>query len=133
MSSDRDGGSKTLVPDVAERDTGDGYERRVTAVRRSQRRGTFVEQLELEQPAQCLQPVDADVPRLASLRQPDHPPAVRCNHHKHVKKVAVVTDRAFASVAPRVANHFVSAKVRHSVQRLEPSAGPAYNGPSARP
>ena len=35
------------------------------------------------------------------------------NHHKHIKKVAAVTDSAFASIAPTVANHFVSADVRH--------------------
>ena len=35
------------------------------------------------------------------------------NHHQHIKKVAVVTDSAFASIAPTVATHFVSADVRH--------------------
>ena len=35
------------------------------------------------------------------------------NHHKHTKKVAAVTDSAFASIAPHVAKHFVSAEVRH--------------------
>ena len=35
------------------------------------------------------------------------------NHHKHIKKVAAVTDSAFASIAPAVTNHFVSAEVRH--------------------
>ena len=35
------------------------------------------------------------------------------NHHKHIKKVVAVTDSAFASIAPHVANHFVSAEVKH--------------------
>ena len=35
------------------------------------------------------------------------------NHHKHIRKVAAVTDSAFASIAPHVAAHFVSADVRH--------------------
>ena len=35
------------------------------------------------------------------------------NHHKHIKKVAAVTDSAFAAIAPAVTNHFVSAEVRH--------------------
>ena len=35
------------------------------------------------------------------------------NHHRHIKKVAAVTDSAFASIAPQVANHFVSAEVKH--------------------
>ena len=35
------------------------------------------------------------------------------NHHKHIKKVAAVTDSAFAAIAPTVASHFVSADVRH--------------------
>jgi hypothetical protein len=35
------------------------------------------------------------------------------NHHKHIKKVAAVTDSAVASSLPHVAKHFVSADVRH--------------------
>lgn len=35
------------------------------------------------------------------------------NHHKHIKKVAAVTDSAFGVIAPSVANHFTSAEVRH--------------------
>ncbi|MGX9789730.1 STAS/SEC14 domain-containing protein [Mycobacterium sp. MMS18-G62] len=34
-------------------------------------------------------------------------------HHKHVKKVAVVTDSALGDVVPRLASHFVSAEIRH--------------------
>jgi hypothetical protein len=35
------------------------------------------------------------------------------DHHKRVKKVAVVTDSYIGDVAERLASHFVSAKVRH--------------------
>ena len=35
------------------------------------------------------------------------------NHHKHIKKVAAVTDSAFALIVPQVTTHFVSAEVRH--------------------
>ena len=34
------------------------------------------------------------------------------NHHKHIKKVAAVTNSAFGSIAPEVSSHFVSAEVR---------------------
>lgn len=35
------------------------------------------------------------------------------DHHKHIKKVAAVTDSTFLSVMPRVVDHFVSAEVKH--------------------
>ena len=35
------------------------------------------------------------------------------DHHKHVEKVAVVTDAALGTVAEKLASHFVSAKIRH--------------------
>ena len=35
------------------------------------------------------------------------------DHHKKIKKVAAVTDSKFMSIAPMIANHFVSAEVRH--------------------
>ena len=35
------------------------------------------------------------------------------NHHKHIRRVAAVTDSAFGAVAPSVANHFTAADVRH--------------------
>lgn len=35
------------------------------------------------------------------------------DHHKRVKKVALVTDSHIGDVAERLASHFVSAKVRH--------------------
>jgi 6-phosphogluconolactonase len=35
------------------------------------------------------------------------------NHHRHIQKVAAVSDRGFLSILPLVASHFVSAEVRH--------------------
>jgi hypothetical protein len=35
------------------------------------------------------------------------------DHHKRIKKLAVVTDSAFGDVAERLASHFVSAEIRH--------------------
>ena len=35
------------------------------------------------------------------------------DHHKHVKKVAVVTDSALGDVAEHLASHFVSAEIKH--------------------
>jgi len=35
------------------------------------------------------------------------------DHHERIRKVAAVTDSAFASIAPSVARHFVSAEVKH--------------------
>ena len=35
------------------------------------------------------------------------------DHHKHIKKVAVVTDSHLGDVAEHLASHFVSAEVRH--------------------
>ena len=34
------------------------------------------------------------------------------DHHKHIKKVAVVTDSALGTVAERLASHFVSAEIK---------------------
>jgi len=34
-------------------------------------------------------------------------------HHRKIAKVAVVSDGAILSVAPKVADHFVSAEIRH--------------------
>lgn len=33
--------------------------------------------------------------------------------HRHIEKVAAVTDSGFLSIMPRVAGHFVKAEVRH--------------------
>jgi SpoIIAA-like len=35
------------------------------------------------------------------------------DHHKHIKKVALVTDSHLGDVAEHLASHFVSAKIRH--------------------
>jgi len=35
------------------------------------------------------------------------------DHHKHIKKVGLVTDSALGDVAEHLASHFVSAEIRH--------------------
>jgi hypothetical protein len=35
------------------------------------------------------------------------------DHHRHIAKLAVVSDNAFLAVAPQFAGHFVSAELRH--------------------
>jgi len=35
------------------------------------------------------------------------------DHHKHIRKVAVVTDAPLGSVAEKLASHFVSATIKH--------------------
>ncbi len=35
------------------------------------------------------------------------------DHHKYIKRVALVTDSAAGDVAERLASHFVSAEIRH--------------------
>jgi tRNA U38,U39,U40 pseudouridine synthase TruA len=35
------------------------------------------------------------------------------NHHRKVKRIAAVTESRFLSIMPRIANHFVQAKVKH--------------------
>jgi hypothetical protein len=35
------------------------------------------------------------------------------DHHRHVKKIAVVTDSALGDFAERLASHFVSAEIKH--------------------
>ncbi len=35
------------------------------------------------------------------------------DHHTKIKRVAAVTDSKFMSIAPMIANHFVSAEVKH--------------------
>lgn len=35
------------------------------------------------------------------------------DHHRHIARVAAVSDSAFLSIAPRVASHLVNAEVRH--------------------
>ena len=35
------------------------------------------------------------------------------DHHKHIKRIALVTDSALGNVAEHLASHFVSAEIRH--------------------
>ena len=35
------------------------------------------------------------------------------DHHKHIKKIGLVTDSALGNVAEHLASHFVSAEIRH--------------------
>ena len=35
------------------------------------------------------------------------------DHHKHIKKIGLVTDSALGSVAEHLASHFVAADIRH--------------------
>jgi hypothetical protein len=35
------------------------------------------------------------------------------DHHRHIRKIALVTDSAVGSVAEHLASHFVSAEIRH--------------------
>lgn len=42
------------------------------------------------------------------------------DHHKHIKKLGLVTDSALGNVAERLASHFVSAEIKHfSAGQLE--------------
>jgi hypothetical protein len=34
------------------------------------------------------------------------------NHHRHVRRIAAVTDSAFLSIAPKIAGHFVGAEIK---------------------
>lgn len=44
------------------------------------------------------------------------------DHHKHIKKVAAVTDSKLLSIMPRVVDHFVSAEVKHFEYRDKEAA-----------
>jgi SpoIIAA-like len=35
------------------------------------------------------------------------------DHHRHIRKIAVVTDSALGTVAEKLASHFVSAEIKH--------------------
>lgn len=35
------------------------------------------------------------------------------DHHKHIKRIGVVTDSAMGNVAERLASHFVAAEIKH--------------------
>jgi hypothetical protein len=52
------------------------------------------------------------------------------DHHKHIKKVGLVTDSALGKVAERLASHFVSAEIRHfPAARLEAAKQWVMNRP----
>lgn len=54
------------------------------------------------------------------------------DHHKHVKKVGLVTDSALGNVAERLASHFVSAEIKHfSAGQLAAAEQWILNRPSA--
>jgi SpoIIAA-like len=51
------------------------------------------------------------------------------DHHKHIKKVALVTDSHLGDVAEHLASHFVSATIRHfSGEQLEQARQWIING-----
>ena len=54
-----------------------------------------------------------DFPRWESFGAFMHHMQFIKDHHKKVKKVAAATDSKFMSIAPVIANHFVSAEVKH--------------------
>jgi hypothetical protein len=55
------------------------------------------------------------------------------DHHKRIRRIAVVSDSALLSAAPRIASHFVNAEIRNfkggeraaALAWLESSPGPA--------
>jgi SpoIIAA-like len=52
------------------------------------------------------------------------------DHHKHIKKVGLVTDSALGKVAEHLASHFVSAEIRHCpAARLEAAKQWVMNRP----
>lgn len=54
------------------------------------------------------------------------------DHHKHIKKIGLVTDSALGNVAEHLASHFVSAKIRHfSSGELEAAKRWVMNQPTA--
>jgi len=55
------------------------------------------------------------------------------DHHRHVKKVALVTDAALGNIAERLASHFVSATIRHFPAGQAEAAKQWITSPAARP
>ena len=55
------------------------------------------------------------------------------DHHRKVQKIAVVTDSSFLTFAPKIASHFVQAKVRHFSQAQRDAALPWLRGENPRP
>ncbi|MCM3881098.1 MAG: STAS/SEC14 domain-containing protein [Vicinamibacterales bacterium] len=54
------------------------------------------------------------------------------DHHRYIKKVALVTDSALGNVAEHLASHFVSAEIRHfSAAELEAAKRWVMNKDSA--
>jgi hypothetical protein len=54
------------------------------------------------------------------------------DHHKHIKKIALVTDSALGNVAEHLASHFVSAEIRRfPAGELEAARRWVMNQPSA--
>ena len=52
------------------------------------------------------------------------------DHHKHIKKITLVTDSALGNVAEHLASHFVSAEIRHfSAKELESAKKWVMNRP----
>ncbi len=52
------------------------------------------------------------------------------DHHKHIKKIGLVTDSPMGNVAERLASHFVSAEIRHfSAGKLEAAKHWVMNRP----
>ena len=54
------------------------------------------------------------------------------DHHKHIKRIGLVTDSAMGNVAERLASHFVSAEIRHfSAGELEAAKRWVMNRPGS--
>ena len=54
------------------------------------------------------------------------------DHHRHIKKVALVTDAALGNIAERLASHFVSATIRHFPAGQIEAAKQWITSPAAR-
>jgi len=55
------------------------------------------------------------------------------DHHRHIRKVALVTDAALGDIAERLASHFVSATIRHFPAGQIEAAKQWITSPAARP
>lgn len=44
------------------------------------------------------------------------------DHHKHIKKIAIVTDASLGTLAEKVASHFVAATIKHFPAGSVPAA-----------
>ncbi len=64
---------------------------------------------------QLLRDLHEVVPRLGKLRSAllmSHLKFVG-DHHRQIERIAAVTDSGFLKIMPRIADHFVQAKVKH--------------------